>query len=105
MTKSDEKILDEKFKNIHLTIENGFEKIQTNFDRIIEHNEWQNSKIATTIEKVKDNTDYRKSLQSNYIIKQIVKRPIPLIIAGFVLILVILGFLSVDQILDIKKFF
>ena len=91
MRKEEKELFDEKIKNIHQSIDNGFEKVHTALENIIEHNEYQNGKIASTIEKVDKNTKHRERQESNPIQKQIDNRPAFLIIIGVILLLIILG--------------
>ena len=104
MNQAEKDLIDQRFENVHQVIGSGFREVNESLKRIIEYNEYQNGRIARAVTRIGDHEEYITDLKKNPIIKQIKKRPVPLIIIGFILVLMIFGFITTDELLTIKKF-
>jgi hypothetical protein len=80
-------------------------------DNLIDLNEWQSGKIGNNSAKIqgikddiKELQDYNKDMDKNPVIKQIKKRPIQLIFGAALQFLIVVGVISVDQLIGLKKY-
>ena len=103
MNQAEKELIDEKFSNIHQIIKREFNGLNEKIDRVIEYNEYQNGRIASTIAKSDSNSKRLYLIENNPALRPIFKKPYLFMIAGFLIVLIIGGFLNLNKLNELIK--
>ena len=101
MNKDERALIDEQFKNVNLIMGNGFEKMESSLNRIMEYNEYQNGRIASAITKISGNRDDINNIKNNPAIKPMLKKPYLFIVGGICVIFIVIFAIATKEQLGI----